>query len=301
MLLSFCTKNLLSTYFYSSFVSMEKSNLFQLSAPGSVVKSSFPERSYCTCCGGKFYTRSMVKVYYNLLKKTAMHCRKCMSAYTDNLYNLPGEKDRYLIELFSGSKSVTRAAQAKGYKTFCIDIEEKFSPDLQANILDLSLKQLPLFNRCSFLWASVPCTTYSVLSLSKHWRKRTIAHRRYTYEPVTRDAVMATKILAKTLWLIEKINPLYYVIENPRGALRHFPGVQSIPFRSTVSYSDYSMEVYKPTDIFHNMPFLKLKQIKGSAGRVFSQSVSHMPNAFERSKVPGTLIDSILDQIDLQA
>jgi hypothetical protein len=279
---------------------MEKSNLFQITQPGTVVKSSFPERSYCTCCGGKFYTRSMVRVYYNLLKKTAMHCRKCMSAYADNLYNLPEQKDRYLIELFSGSKSVTYAAQAKGYKTFCVDIEKDFAPDLQANILDLTLKQVPYFNRCSFLWASVPCTTYSVMSLAKHWKKRNIAHRRYVYEPVTRDAVNATKILAKTLWLIEKINPLYYVIENPRGALRHFTGVQSIPFRSTVSYSDYSMEIYKPTDLFHNMPFLKLHELKGSAGRVFSQSIAGMSNAFERSKVPSDLINSILEQIDLQ-
>lgn len=254
-------------------------------------------RRYCTCCNGKFYSGEMLEVYYPLLRKTAFHCRKCVSANADNLqYNLR-EKDLYLLELFAGSKTVSKTAAACGFQTFTIDIEEKFAPDLVADISQLNLKLVPGREKVFMIWASVPCTVYSVLSLSHHWEKITYAFRKYYYIPKTKEARFAAKLLEKTLYIIRKINPVYFFIENPRGALRHMPQMASIPFLHTVSYADYGLQVYKPTDIFTNCPFLKLHEISSSVGRDFGESIVNMNNAYQRSIVPALLVQSILTQV----
>ena len=261
------------------------------------VFENVPERSYCTCCKRRLKTSSMVKVYYKMLHKTAFHCQNCMSVFQDNLYFLQESKEKYFLEFFSGSKQVTSVAQSFGFKTFCTDISPGLQPDLAIDIIDISLKMIPSFKKVFFIWASIPCTTYSVLSLKSHWKKTVYAHRQYYYSPVSNDARTAVKILHKTLWLIEQINPVYFIIENPRGALRHMQPIKKIPFRNCVSYSDFGESVYKPTDLFHNIPFLRLPQIKTPAGRVFSGSIENMNNAFERSKVPPALVSEIFSQI----
>lgn len=259
-------------------------------------KKKSKERSYCTCCNGKFYRKDLVEVYYKLLQKSAFHCRKCMSANADNLQLNYRQKQPYFIELFSGSKTVSNTANSFGFKTFTIDIVPRYEPDLIADISKLSLKQIPNSAKCFILWASIPCTYYSILNLRNHWEKITYSFRKYYYIPKTREARSAIQLLEKTLWLIRKINPVYFFIENPRGALRHMPQISSIPFHS-ISYSDYGLDIYKPTDIFTNCPFLKLHGITRSGDKTYSSSVADMKNSYERSIVPAQLIESILSQI----
>lgn len=65
----------------------------------------------------------------------------------------------------------------------------------------------------------------------------------------------------------------------------------------TVSYHDYGLDYYKPTDIFTNCPFLKLETIKTAVGKTFKSSVANLNSAYERSIVPEMLIEDILKQI----
>lgn len=256
-------------------------------------------RHYCTSCGIKQFESSMKEIYYPLLRKSAWHCQLCMSTFADNLHFKTGEKERYLLELFAGSCTVSRTANNEfGYRTFTIDLEEKYQPDLSADILKLALNQIPDRNKISIVWASVPCTQYSILNLANHWDKITYNHRRYYYFPKTSEARTAVQLLEKTLWLIKKINPTYYFIENPRGALRHMPQMVSIPFRYEISYSDFGLDIYKPTDIFSNCSFLNFPKLTTSVGKTFPGSVTEMNSAFERSIVPAALIREILSQID---
>lgn len=266
----------------------------------SVISSprlSHPERSYCTCCGRKYYRADLVEVYYKLLKKTAFHCHKCMSANADNLQLKLRDKEPYLLELFSGSKTVASIAGSMYFKTFTIDIESKFSPSLVCDISKLSLQQVPNREKIMIIWASLPCTFYSILNISKHWKRLTFAHRKYYYIPASIQARQAIQLLEKTLWLIRKINPVYFFIENPRGALRHMPQMSAVPFLHSISYSSYGAEVYKPTDIFTNCPFLQLKEITRNPGQSFAKQITQMNSAFERSIVPAALIQDILTQI----
>lgn len=260
-------------------------------------KTSAPARSYCTKCGRKLARKKLVEIYYPLLKKSAFHCQECMSVNADNLHFDLRQKEPYLIELFSGSKTVSKVAQSFGFRTFSVDIESKFFPSLVADISKLRVDQIPHPDSCAILWASLPCTFFSVLNIAYHWEKITYAHRKYFYVPRSVQAKKALQLLEKTLWLIRAINPLYYFLENPRGALRHMPSIRTVPFRHTVSYSDYGMDLYKPTDLFTNCPFIELTQLRRYQVRSYSQKISSMSSAFTRSIVPEQLIKSLILQI----
>lgn len=255
------------------------------------------QRHYCTHCGRKQYAHKMVRIRYNLLHQTAWHCNSCLSANADTVFTRHADVIPYMIELFSGSKTISKQAESMGFEAFTIDIEPKFSPDLVADVLTLKATDIPGKGRCLLFWASVPCTWFTILTIGRHWHKKAYAYRKYQYLPKTDEAARAIRILEKTLHLIEVINPVYFILENPRGAMRHMPQVKGIPHRYTVSYSDYGAGVYKLTDLFTNIPYLKLHKLKGAMGRRFTDSVADQKDAFTRSIVPAELVNSILSQI----
>ena len=256
------------------------------------------QRRYCTCCNRKQFTENMQHVYYRLLKKHAWHCNYCLSATQDNLQILPGEKEKYFLELFSGSKTVSYVAEKDfHYRVFNIDNNAAFNPALCTDIAKLSIKMIPDSKRVFCLWASVPCQFFTVMNIKDHWDKITYSHRQYYYIPKTKQARQAIQLLEKTLWIIKTINPVYYFIENPRGALRHCPQINFAPFLYTVSYSDFNTEYYKPTDIFTNCSFLTLPKVRSSVGRKFKQ-ILDLSTSFERSIVPPGLVSKILQQIE---
>lgn len=252
------------------------------------------ERHYCTYCGKKRSEENLTQVYYKLLKKKAWHCTDHTSTNADFLQIISKKKGVFL-ELFSGSKEVSKIAESYGYETFSIDINPKFAPSLICDILKVKLVQLP--RNVEIVWASIPCTVFSILSIGKHWEKVNYSWRKYFYIPKTEEAKEAIRIVEKTLWLINNLNPTYFVIENPRGALRHLPQVRAIPFRHTVSYSNYGFDYYKPTDLFTNCPGLLFKKLPYHVGNTLPGSVNSLPSAYERSLVPDQLIHSILSQM----
>jgi site-specific DNA-cytosine methylase len=184
-----------------------------------------------------------------------------------------------------------------GYKATTVDIETKYKPSICKDILKLKLCDIPQRNNITLVWASIPCTVYSIQSLRHHWYTFPYANRQYYYLPKSKESLTAIRILEKTLWLLRKINPQYFIIENPRGALRHMPQISAIPFRHTVSYSDYNSPLYKPTDLFTNIPGLHLKPIRTAVGRTFTGSVNELQSAYQRSVVPEALIIDILQQL----
>jgi len=269
--------------------------------PGLLYIYCMKQRRYCTSCSKRKYTDSMRFVYYSLLKKGYWHCLDCLSCVKDNLHFISDPKNRYLIELFSGSKTVSSVAENDfGYRVFNVDIEEKYHPALCTDIAAMRLNQIPDRKQIAVVWCSVPCQFFTVLNIADHWDKITFNRRRYHYIPKTVQAKKAILLLEKTLWIIRKLNPDFYFIENPRGALRHMPQMNAIPFRYEVSYNDFGFDVYKPTDIFTNCNFLQFPKIKTAVGRSFNGSIKDGKNSFNNSLVPPELIASILKQIDDQ-
>jgi hypothetical protein len=263
------------------------------------MKRQSPARHYCTFCGRKIDAKYLVKIHYTLLKKDAFHCQKCLSANADVLHRVIDEKSKYLIELFSGSKTVSTIAETEfDYSAVSIDNNAQLSPSICTDIMHLKLSDLKNKKDCRVIWASPPCPYFSKLTIAQHWKKITKAHRQYIYMPQTSEAWSAIKIVERTLWLIKKINPTFYFIENPQGVMRHLAQLSSVPFRYTVSYSDYGIDVYKPTDIFTNCPGLPLKKIIRNVREMPAGTVAKMNNSFERSKVPVQLIRTILQAIN---
>lgn len=148
-----------------------------------------------------------------------------------------------MIELFSGSGTVAKAFQEAGYKTLTIDVCPNFKPDLCADILHLELKDLPKeFRNPTVVWASPPCTTFSVASIGKYWKDG---------KPKTYKTLIGIALAWKAKELIEQLKPDWWFIENPRGMLRNQEIMKPL-HRKTVTYCQYGLEYQKATDIWTN-------------------------------------------------
>ena len=144
-----------------------------------------------------------------------------------------------ILELFAGSRSIGKAAESLGHKVFSVDINNFENIDLVVDILDLKKEQIPFYPE--MVWASPPCTYFSVASIGHHWNKN--------HTPKTKEALKGMKILNKTLEIIDWFPKSIYYIENPRGKMRRkIKGLD----RKTVTYCSYGDLRMKPTDIWSN-------------------------------------------------
>lgn len=199
------------------------------------------------------------------------------------------------IELFCGTKSFSKIAKDKGYNTFTIDNESKFKPDLCINILDLDIKQLP--KNPFILWASPPCTTFSVASLRHYW---------HNGKPKNSKAYIGLAILKKTLEIIEEVKPTYWFIENPRGMMRKQEFMRLLPKRNTITYCQYGFKIQKPTDIWTNCFKWIPRKICGPGNLCHEKAergnkdngVQGIDKGKDRSIIPSELFEEIFNHIE---
>lgn len=158
-----------------------------------------------------------------------------------------------LLDLFSGSGSVTKTARMKGYDVKSLDIHQlKQAPLLTFNkdILkfnperDLATNWIP-----DIIWASPPCTEYSLAK---------------TRGP--RDIEGANKLVIKTLkiisWALKKNPKLIWIIENPQtGHLKYQHFMQKLPFVDA-DYCAYGFPYRKRTRFWTNKS-IELKTCPG--------------------------------------
>ena len=145
-----------------------------------------------------------------------------------------------VLELFAGSRSIGKAAQLLGHEVCSVDIKPWSGIDLILDIEFLKPEDLPW--RPDIIWASPPCTTYSIAAISTHRDRGT---------PKTDFAAKSDRLVLNTLRLIDVFNPCIFFIENPRGYLRKMSFMKGIP-RTTVTYCSYGDKRMKPTDIWTN-------------------------------------------------
>lgn len=127
---------------------------------------------------------------------------------------------------------------------FTVDIDKAFEPDLCIDIMDLTPEIiLEKFGRPDIIWASPPCTTFSIASVYRYWDKG---------KPKNEKTLQGIAIVKKTLELIKQLDPLFWIIENPRGMLRKQEFMPN-NFRNTVSYCQYGANIMKPTDLWNNI------------------------------------------------
>jgi len=196
-----------------------------------------------------------------------------------------------ILELFAGSRSFSKVAEEMGMETFTSDFKDFDKIDYVCDILDFDVSKVP-FNP-DIIWASPPCTYFSVASIGHHWNKD------HTHK--TEEAKLGVKIVQKTLEIIKHFNPKFFFIENPRGKLRKLEVVKGIP-RATVTYCQYGEDRMKPTDIWNNntnwMPRQMCKNgmpCHESAPRGSQTGTQGIKGNYLRSIVPYELCKEILN------
>ena len=134
-----------------------------------------------------------------------------------------------LLELFSGTKSVSKAVGARYDEIVSVDILEKFQPSVVSDILTWNYKIYPP-GHFDAIWASPPCTEYSKMKY---------------ISGAPRNLEMADRIVQRTIEIIDYFQPDRWYIENPQtGLLKDRPFMLGIPF-TDVDYCMYSDWGYK--------------------------------------------------------
>ena len=142
-----------------------------------------------------------------------------------------------LLELFSGTGSVGKAFEERGWSTTSLDVDPASEPDFCCDILSFDFRQ---FQPGTFeaIWASPPCTEYSIA--------RTKAKRPRNFE-------LADSLVRRALEIIEYLRPKVWWIENPAtGLLKSRDVVAGLGF-SLVDYCRFGAPYRKRTILFTNV------------------------------------------------
>ncbi len=204
------------------------------------------------------------------------------------------------IELFSGTKSFSKVAKELGHTTHTVDNDCSLEPDECVDMFKFIPNiYCPHDFKYDILWASPPCTAFSVASICTHWGG---GHRAYV--PKTENAQIGINLVKTTLKIIKEIKPKYFFIENPRGVLRKL-GLLDHLIRHTVTYCQYGDERMKPTDIWTNAEWWKPKPMCKNgdpchvrAPRGSKTGTQGLKSAKERGVIPPELFYELFKQYE---
>jgi len=151
-----------------------------------------------------------------------------------------------ILDVFAGTGSSTQAFVDRGHNVLTVELDPSHNPDVVADVTKLTASWLlEHYEAFDFVWASPPCTSFSVASIGHHWEGD--AHNK---RPKTQAAVEAQETVRATLALIRELSPrLGFLMENPRGILRKLDVVTGYR-RQTVTYCQYGEFRMKPTDLW---------------------------------------------------
>lgn len=182
-----------------------------------------------------------------------------------------------------------------GHEAFTSDFDPQFGTDYCIDVMEFDSARVPFSP--DVIWASPPCETFSVASIGKHWN--------HDNTPKTQAAEEGMARVTKTIELITEMNPRCWIIENPRGKLRKMPFMQGFT-RHTVTYCQYGDTRMKPTDLWTNIPDLKLKPMckngdpcHVAAPRGSSTGTQGIKTYKDRSRIPPELCESIVKQLEV--
>lgn len=203
-----------------------------------------------------------------------------------------------VLELFAGTRSIGKAFERKGHEVFSVEWNKNFENiDWHEDIGKITAQDiLERFGKPDVIWASPDCTSYSLAAISHH-RKR---EEDGTLTPVSDYAKFCDKVNAHVIELIKELDPTYFFIENPRGALCRMEFMKGIP-KHLVTYCQYGDTRMKPTHIFTNYPNPEFKHCKNgdschvAAPRGSQTGTQGIKGSVDRSRIPDKLCDYIVE------
>lgn len=200
---------------------------------------------------------------------------------------------RHCLDLFSGLGGFSAAFEAAdGWEVTTVDIEERFDPDIQADIMDLRPSDLP---NADVVLASPPCIVFTLANMhSGHWEDGS---------PATDECREAIALVYHTLGLIRAIDPDWWFLENPRAMMRTVLGEPE----GTIHYCQYDADWQKPTDLWgEHPPSFEYRTCSPGddchqeAPRGFDSGAQsgHIRDPAERAKIPYGVSEAVLDAVE---
>ena len=205
---------------------------------------------------------------------------------------------RYFHFTENSTRSISKAFEAEGHETFSIELDRRHEGiDWYADILSVTADDIiRRFGLPDVIWASPPCTTYSISAISHHRTRDTDG----ALQPKSDAAKISDRLVKQMLALIQELAPSFWFIENPRGGLRKMPVMRALP-RYTLTYCQYGDTRMKPTDIWTNHPAPVFKPMcsRGDpchepAPRGSKTGTQGLKNAVTRSIIPAELCRHIV-------
>jgi len=154
-----------------------------------------------------------------------------------------------IFDFFAGTGSATKAFEDRGHRVIRVELISKYNAH-EKDVLALNANDLiKKYGHPDFIWASPPCTTFSVASCPIYWH-----YVDGVLTPKDDRVYYGIAMVKKAISLIQEIKPkLGWIIENPRGMLRKMDFMQDLP-RRTITYCQYGDFRMKPTDLWGVVP-----------------------------------------------
>jgi len=150
--------------------------------------------------------------------------------------------ERTVIDLFAGLGGFSSAFRTDDeWEVVEVEIEERFGPDIRADVLELRPSDLP---NPELILASPPCKCFSRAAA---WQE----HFDNDGEPQTAKARESVTLLFHTIGLIKALSPRYWFLENPMGSkVKQYLGDPT----ARITYCQYGTTYWKPTYLWGKHP-----------------------------------------------
>ena len=135
-----------------------------------------------------------------------------------------------ILDLFSGTGSATKAFSDAGHEVVGVELDEKFNAH-ERDVMKLSAQYLiDTYGKFDFIWASPPCTTFSIASCGYHWKDGKPSDKALQAE---NRVVMLLPSRTDTQWFHRLWNEANN-IEFVKGRLKFGDGRNAAPFPSII-------------------------------------------------------------------
>jgi hypothetical protein len=203
------------------------------------------------------------------------------------------------LELFSGTKSFSKVAKARGHETWTVDINPDFQPDHVGDMLHTHTQELikQKVLDADVVWMSPVCTWWSLAAGNTYWDEFRMPRSQECYTAI--KMMMFCRYIADLCVKHRKI----FFIENPNGRC---VWILDNKYLHRVWYCRYGHKNAKPTNIYHNLKgWLPKTCFNGNkdchhqpAKRGSKTGTQGLKGAKERGVIPPQLFEEIFDVID---
>lgn len=170
-----------------------------------------------------------------------------------------------VLDCYAGTGSATEAFYKAGHDVRLVEIDESLidshrKAELIANDMKLVAQNPEQFLgswKPDFIWLSPPCQSFSMAgsgSGKKRWQAVYPEHALYGPRiPISEVSKLGCELVLAGLELVQKLQPKYWLMENPTAGLRTM-GFMQPHRRWSITYCQYWDTRMKPTDLWGVMP-----------------------------------------------